>query len=88
VIKSLHGVKKSFDVATDSGYKSGITTDSDMKTILKRTLFLTAAIIVSGLLNVSCETTPADSQGISAPAGQTREGLYQMQDKTFRQLAY
>ena len=59
------------------------------RTIMKRFLFLVAAVIVSGLFNVSCETTgDGRADGISAPTGSNREGIYQMQDRALRQLAY
>ncbi len=61
-----------------------------MKNILKRSLFAFAAIVASGLLNVSCESIDSDSRsrGIMAPQGQSREQIYDMQDRAVRQLAY
>ncbi|NNE91514.1 MAG: hypothetical protein HKN23_07695 [Verrucomicrobiales bacterium] len=59
---------------------------------IRRFLFLAAAIVVSGFANVSCTTTDGDGAGrpggIQGSGGATRENLYEMQDRTFRQLAY
>jgi predicted small secreted protein len=57
----------------------------------KRILLL--ALIASSALFTSCQTTnrgeEGSAQGISSQGiGQTRESVYQWQDRTFRQLAY
>jgi len=59
----------------------------------KNALFALLALVALGSANVSCQSTRGGdgrSTGISASetGGLDRQSIYEMQDRTFRQLAY
>lgn len=60
--------------------------------LMKRIALLSLFALVVSCFSISCESRKAEKEapnGISAAqTGYTRESVYQLQDRTFRQLAY
>jgi hypothetical protein len=71
---------------------ANLSTTSPVLLLMKHIVLLSFFALVLSCFSVGCESRKAEKEttnGIrAAQTGYTRESVYQLQDRTFRQLAY